>query len=142
MDPMTLIENTLESLHLPENIRLVTARDYTGGMIGDPGQIRQILWNLLTNAVEACGEAPAEIAIRVKQAGRYACIEVEDNGGGIAPEIKDKLMEQGISTKPSGLGLGLYLSRRLAEANGGSLDYESEPGRSTRFRLQLPAAPG
>lgn len=136
--PVDLVDGLVESFNLPSTIRILVSHDFEGNVIGDPAQIRQILWNLLGNAVEACGSEPAQIVIRMWSDAGQVCTEVEDTGGGIAPEIQDKIMEKGTTTKPTGLGLGLYLSRRLAEANNGCLECDSTPG-STKFRLWLPA---
>lgn len=135
-----LIQGLISSLHVPENIRLETAAELHGSVLGDPGQIRQILWNLLANAVNACGTETSRILVRTREDSGFVCIEVEDNGSGIAPEVQQHLMERGVSTKTAGLGLGLYLSRRLAEGNGGRLECESVEGTGTIFRLCLPIA--
>lgn len=136
--PLGLVDGLVESINMPPTIRILVSHDFEGNVIGDPAQVRQILWNLLGNAVEACGSEPAQIAIRMWSDAGLVCTEVEDSGGGIAPEIRDKIMEKRTTTKPTGLGLGLYLSRRLAEANSGRLECDSTPG-STKFRLWLPA---
>lgn len=135
--PVDLVDGLVDSINLPPTIRILVSHDFKGNVIGDPAQIRQILWNLLGNAVDACGSEPAQIAIRIWSDAGLVCTEVEDSGGGIAPEIRGKIMEKGATTKPTGLGLGLYLSRRLAEANSGRLECDSMPG-STKFRLWLP----
>lgn len=139
LNPGALIEGLLGSLHIPANIQVNLSADYSGNILGDPAQIRQILWNLLGNAMDACGENAARILIRVKEGNGFVCIEVQDTGSGISPEIREHLMEAGSSTKPRGLGLGLYLSRRMAELNGGRLEFDPSPGAGTTFRLWLPA---
>jgi signal transduction histidine kinase len=74
----------------------------------------------------AAGVAPAVV------------VEVEDDGGGVAPELERRIFEPGVSGKGSS-GLGLFLARRLAERFGGSLEYVPRPGGSL-FRLLLPGA--
>lgn len=138
LNPGVLIEGLLGSLQIPPNIQVSLSVEYRGNMMGDPAQIRQIVWNLLGNALDACGANPARILIRVKEGDSFVCIEVQDTGPGISPEIREHLMEPGRSTKPRGLGLGLYLSRRLAELNGGRLEFDPSVGTGTTFRLWLP----
>ncbi|HSP07673.1 MAG TPA: HAMP domain-containing sensor histidine kinase, partial [Acidobacteriota bacterium] len=129
VEPM--IQGLVESMPVPENIRLQMPDGLPGSLMGDPGQVRQILWNVLANAVDACGLRSSEIFVRTREAAGFVCIEIEDTAGGISPEIRERLMEKGVTTKTAGLGLGLYLSRRLAEANGGRLECESVEGTGT-----------
>lgn len=135
-----LVTALAESMHFPENVILDLSADLSANVQGDPGQIRQILWNLLANAADACGPEPARIRVGTREEAGLVCIEVEDTGHGIPQEVRQHLMEKVVSTKTAGLGLGLYLSRRLAEANGGRLEFESLEGSGTRFSLWLPAA--
>jgi signal transduction histidine kinase len=63
---------------------------------------------------------------------------VKDSGVGISPENMPKLFEPLFTTKPSGIGLGLAVCKRLAEANGGRIEVQSEPGIGSTFTLHLP----
>jgi signal transduction histidine kinase len=63
---------------------------------------------------------------------------VGDNGTGIAEEDRDRIFEPYFTTKPSGLGLGLDLTRRIVEAHGGKIVVDSQPGEGTRIRVHLP----
>jgi two-component system C4-dicarboxylate transport sensor histidine kinase DctB len=100
--------------------------------------VQQVLVNLLQNAIEALSATtPAELTLTVL-AGP-ARVRVVDNGPGVAPEIRGRLFEPFRTTKPTGTGLGLVLSRDLARGFGGDLVLlESEPGR-TAWELCLPA---
>ena len=64
-------------------------------------------------------------------------VSVKDNGSGITPENMKKLFEPLFTTKAKGIGLGLAVSRKLAEANGGRIEVESEPGKGSTFTLYL-----
>ena len=69
---------------------------------------------------------------------QWARISVEDTGRGITPENKDQLFEPRFTTKAKSIGLGLAVSRKLAEANGRRIEVESEPGVGSTFTLFLP----
>ena len=135
-----LISALVESMHFPENVVVELSPGLSGNALCDPGQIRQILWNLLANAADACGTEPACVRVSTQEKDGFVCIQVEDTGQGISPEVREHLMERPVTTKTAGMGLGLYLSRRMAETNGGRLEFESREGPGTRFSLWLPEA--
>jgi two-component system, NtrC family, sensor histidine kinase PilS len=104
----------------------------------DPGQLRQILWNLCENAVRhAIGEDPRQIIeIRLGRMTRNArpFMEVMDRGRGISSEHAERIFEPFYSGG-HGTGLGLFLARELAQSNGATLLYEPRPGGGSVFRL-------
>jgi signal transduction histidine kinase len=106
----------------------------------DEFRIEQIVVNLLTNALRYGGQQPVEVTLLVEQ--DWVRIEVRDHGPGVAPEQQDKIFEpyeRGVGNEvPSGLGLGLYISRQLAEVHEGSLTLRSTPGEGAVFSLALP----
>jgi len=110
----------------------------------DADQIRQVLWNLLKNAVEA---APARVWVRLRTvedaAGvRRAVIEVADDGPAIAADIRERIFEPFFTTKEEGSGLGLATVSRIVEAHGGSISLDSPAGGGNRFSVLLPGMPG
>ncbi|HEY3175260.1 MAG TPA: response regulator [Candidatus Polarisedimenticolia bacterium] len=109
----------------------------------DPVRIRQVLNNLLSNAVKFTAEGGAIKLTAYEREGRIRVV-VQDNGIGIRSEDMTRLfreferIESASGEKPEGTGLGLVLSRRLAELHGGSILAESEPGKGSTFTLDLP----
>jgi signal transduction histidine kinase len=103
--------------------------------------LEHIVWNLVTNAVEAMADRPGsvELATREAAADRVA-LSVTDDGPGIEPELIEKVQEPFFSTKPGGTGLGLAICRSLAWQYGGSLALSSSAGGGTRVEVQLPLA--
>ncbi len=106
----------------------------------DPGQLQQVLVNLLKNASEA-GSAPEDIALRVDALppGGFR-IDVTDRGKGMSPEVLALALVPFYSTKPRGTGLGLPLCREILEAHGGTLRIEAREGGGTRVSCFLPEA--
>jgi signal transduction histidine kinase len=107
----------------------------------DPAQLQQILLNLLLNAVDAMPQGgDVEVRTAWDQRANEVHIEVADGGRGISPAHADQLFRPFFTTKPGGTGLGLAVSKRLAEQQGGTLRYLPNPGGGTIFRVQLPQA--
>jgi two-component system, NtrC family, sensor histidine kinase HydH len=103
----------------------------------DADLFKQALLNLILNAVDAMAEG-GELLIRLSAGDDEAVIEVIDTGQGIAPEIQEKVFEIYYSTKKSGSGIGLPMTRRLIQEHGGSIELHSEPGKGTRFTIHVP----
>jgi len=105
----------------------------------DPYQIRQVLLNLLTNAIHAVNSA-GTIAIAIEDVGDGRTITVSDTGPGIPRENLDKIFEPFFSTKSpgQGTGLGLFVSRGIVEKLGGTIEVASKIGQGTRFSIRLP----
>ena len=118
----------------------VTVRLAAGGLpqlIADRDHVKQVLLNLMLNAVQAM--TPGGTLTLQAEGGRDAVtITVADTGPGIPPETLPRIFDPYFTTKPGGLGLGLTIARRIVEAHGGALTVESGPGRGSRFRVRLP----
>jgi signal transduction histidine kinase len=105
---------------------------------GHPDKIRQVLVNLVRNAAEAAG-AGGRVAVSVGQRDGNAEVAIEDSGPGIDPAVRGRLFEPFFTTKPRGTGLGLAVSRAIAQAHGGELAADAAEGGGARFALRLPA---
>lgn len=110
---------------------------------GDAGQLRQVLTNLVYNAIDAMPHG-GELTVRLGAAddGHAAWIEVVDTGIGMDPDTLRRMFEPFFTTKgAAGTGLGLSVSREIVDRHGGRFEVSSEPGRGTRVRVWLPASP-
>jgi signal transduction histidine kinase len=103
--------------------------------------LQQILMNLIANGVDAMPDG-GRITLRIRRAGAQGVIEVSDTGEGIAPDMLDNIMEPFVTTRSDGSGLGLPISRQLAELNKGALTLASELGHGTTVTLTLPRDEG
>ena len=104
----------------------------------DSEQIRSVVANLVLNAREALGPS-GRINLRTEHLGGSVVFSVSDNGCGMSSEfLKDSLFRPFQSTKKKGLGIGMFQSRMIVEAHGGSIRVESEMGKGSTFRVSLP----
>jgi signal transduction histidine kinase len=117
-------------------------------ILGDPGRIQQVLWNLLTNAVKFTPRG-GRIRVELRRADAEAVLSVADTGAGIRPEFMPFLFERfnqadsSTTRRYGGLGLGLSLVRDLVELHGGTVAAQSDgEGRGTTFAVRLPIAAG
>ena len=105
----------------------------------DPTHLHQILWNLCDNAVKyasaAAGAIAVELSCGVLEPSGRPYLEVADRGPGIKPDKVEQIFEPFYTSQPGGTGLGLYISRELAERNGATLRYAPRPGGGSAFRI-------
>jgi signal transduction histidine kinase len=113
----------------------------------DPEGIHSLLCNLVANAIDACRFDPSEdktrhrITMRCHRNGDGSTVlEVEDDGAGIPADLNNKVFEDFFSSKGSeGTGIGLLVVQKVAEEHGGTVSFDSDPGRGTTFTVTLPA---
>ncbi|PDW01550.1 sensor histidine kinase [Candidatus Viridilinea mediisalina] len=108
-------------------------------VVCNPGQINQVVLNLLTNAVQAVGDA-GSVTLSTQQEGAWAVVSVVDDGVGMDEQTLAQLGEPFFTTRPlgSGTGLGLAISRGIVERHAGRLEFHSSPGQGTTTRMLLP----
>jgi signal transduction histidine kinase len=112
----------------------------------DATQLRQIVFNLVHNALDSFDGRPGNILLAVavsdeahgKLGAPHAILSVADNGPGIAPEARSRLFDPFFTTKKTGTGLGLSIVLRLVENQRGKISYRSVPGEGTLFEVRLP----
>src|SRR2546430_224623 len=123
--------STLRIEHTGDSMRIVS----------DPRRVRQILLNLLSNAIKFGRGKPIRVVLQRRE-DNGVIVEVIDEGEGIGPDDQERIFQEfvqlGKTQLTEGTGLGLPISRRLAELLRGSLTLDSEPGRGSTFRLSLP----
>lgn len=105
-------------------------------VLGDPERLRQLLRNLVANAVRAGGGA-AGVRVTLSAAGGDACLQVADEGPGIPADILPHIFEKFYKGAGGGAGLGLAIAQQIARHHGGRIEVESRPGR-TAFSVRLP----
>lgn len=108
-------------------------------VVADPIRLRQILYNLLNNAVKFTS-AGGEVNVHVERDGGMVRVTVADTGVGISPDEQAKIFDRfyQVSNKSGGAGLGLAICKQLIELQDGSISVESEPGLGSRFHFNLP----
>jgi two-component system nitrogen regulation sensor histidine kinase NtrY len=102
-----------------------------------------VLVNLVKNAEEAMApQGGGTVTVKTYPDGKDAVLEVSDSGPGIPAELKTRLFEPYVTSKPGGTGLGLAIALRIAQEHDGRLVVDDAPHRGARFRLLLPRLSG
>ncbi len=133
--------------YVAEDKRIEISSEVSPGLYvtADPGRVRQVLANLLDNALKYSPEG-GRVELRSAPAGTEVMIEVSDNGAGIAghdlTRIFERLYRGDQSRSQKGLGLGLSLVQAVVRAHHGRIEVQSQPGEGSRFTVYLPAEPG
>jgi PAS domain S-box-containing protein len=141
MDLENAIQSVLSVTPVPEGIKV--AYSVNGGfpkLVIDPSYIRRILTNLISNAMQAMPNG-GTLTINAYHRDNKAFISVEDTGEGISEEAKVKIFKPLFTTKAKGQGFGLAVVKKLIDALGGTITFESEPGKGTKFTIELPMKP-
>ena len=117
--------------------------EHLAGIEADRGRVRQILNNLVTNALEAVDGVitpKLEITTRLESSGdaEYAAVSVCDNGPGFQRELLGRVFDPYVTSKPKGTGLGLAIVKKIIEEHGGRIDADNRPEGGARVRVVLP----
>jgi putative PEP-CTERM system histidine kinase len=134
-----LVNEALDRLGAMPHVELTRELAPLPGVLADREQIQSVVTNLVLNARDALGPGGGMIRVRTEKAEDSAVLTVEDNGCGMsAAFLKDSLFRPFQSTKKNGLGIGMFQSRMIVEAHGGTIRVESETGKGSTFRVSLP----
>jgi signal transduction histidine kinase len=148
LDVHDLLDSTLRLVarRLEPVARLSCDYRASSRVSGDRTRLSQVFLNLFTNAIDACKPPDPSrhaISVRTRDVAGGVAVEVEDSGVGIPPELQPRIFTTFFTTKQvgEGTGLGLYISRRIIESHGGTVDFRSERSGGTTFRVFLPSRP-
>jgi PAS domain S-box-containing protein len=125
---------------IPSTIRLETAVAPVPPMLGDPGQLHQVILNLVTNAAQAIGAKPGRIQVGLVPVGEVLCLTVADTGCGMDETTRARMFEPFFTTKAvnEGTGLGLSVVHGIVTSHGGRIDVHSEPDEGSEITIWLP----
>ncbi len=132
-----LITSVLQSVSRHDQIRISVDVDASFEFTSDSAILRRVLTNLVVNAFQAMPNG-GKLTLSSSQSNEKVLITVQDTGSGIPEEIKPKLFSPMMTTKAKGQGLGLAVVKRLIEALNGTITFESQAGKGTKFILALP----
>jgi len=135
------IEEALLIVTIPDNLQVNIDTHACHAFSADMSMLKRILINLIQNAVQAMPNGGTlRIDAECKDKDNKVCISVQDTGEGIPEEVQGKLFTPLFTTKSKGQGFGLAVVKRLVEAQGGKITFESQKGKGTTFTVQLPLA--
>jgi signal transduction histidine kinase len=138
VDLCNAIPQLLLTVNIPSNIQALAQCDGTLTKLKlDLTFLKRILVNLATNAIQAMPNG-GNLTVKAFQENTNISITVTDNGVGIPDEIKPKLFQPLMTTKSKGQGFGLAVVKRLVEAQGGAITFESKVGVGTQFKITFP----
>jgi signal transduction histidine kinase len=135
------LSELIKTLNIPQKIHLTLNIPPQTRIEADHTFLRRALTNLINNAVQAMPDG-GNLTVTAAQEDDTTCITIQDTGVGIPAEVQTKLFTPMFTTKAKGQGLGLAVVKRLIEAQGGSITFQSEVGKGTTFTVRLPTGAG
>lgn len=109
-------------------------------VFADPEQLMQVFNNLLKNALQAIpADKKGKVEVTIRKSGQQIIIDIADNGTGISADVADKLFTPNFTTKSTGMGLGLTISKNIIEITGGNIIFTTKAGKGTTFSIILPS---
>jgi signal transduction histidine kinase len=138
IDLESLCKESLMKINIPKNIKSsCKVNDEAKRINSDPTLLKRVVDNLITNAIQAMPDG-GKLSVKTKRDENTIIIAVEDTGNGIPEEAKPKLFTPLFTTKSKGQGFGLAVVKRMTEALGGKVTFESVIGKGTIFMIHLP----
>jgi len=138
------VDETLGLLqHRLRHVNVVKDVEPKARILGFPGQVDQVLMNLLTNAAQAIGEKGGTISVTARNQDAWVVLSVADDGPGIPKDVLPHIFDPFFTTKDvgEGSGLGLSIVHGIIERHGGHIDVDSQPGQGTKFSISFPLPP-
>jgi two-component system OmpR family sensor kinase len=138
-----LLEVYRQAQGLAQGVTVRLGAEDQASVSGDADRLRQLLLNLVDNALKHAPAGSGEVTLTLRRSGGWVQVGVEDNGAGIPPEDLPHIFERFYRADPSrsrpgGSGLGLAIAKWVAEAHGGRIEVESQVGRGSTFTVWLP----
>ena len=137
IDMSNLVDETVAPIRVKDNVRLSIRGEPVPPVMAVREHIQQVLLNVVLNATQAIGEK-GDISIAIAQSNGSVVITVADTGRGIPSSMLGSLFRPLQSSKPGGLGVGLYQCKQIMEAHQGTIQLQSEEGKGTQVRIELP----
>jgi len=140
VDLSTLIHDVVEPLRGEPSLRMSVTGQSVRPVMAVREQIQQVLLNVVLNAKQAITQE-GDISIQLVEQDGWAAVTVTDTGRGIPPAMLEHLFKPSQSSRPGGLGVGLYQCKQIVEAHQGTIQIRSEAGTGTEVTIELPLAP-
>ena len=140
VDLSEVLKNTITLFERSEQAEFVYTTPFSNATImADKEQLKRVFTNVIKNAIQAIPEGrKGIIQIQLKTADSRVIVSISDNGKGIEPKIQDKIFVPNFSTKTSGMGLGLAMTKKMVEAAGGDITFTTATNEGTTFKLSWP----
>jgi putative PEP-CTERM system histidine kinase len=137
IDMSNLIDETVAPIRGEGHVGLYVSGKPVPPVMAVREQIHQVLLNVVLNAKQAIGEK-GNISIAIEQSNGSVVVTVDDTGSGIPSSMLESLFRPSQSSRPGGLGIGLYQCKQIVEAHRGTIQLRSEEGKGTQVRIELP----
>ena len=123
------LEHVERSVKVPDGLPKVRSNQ---------NQLQEVILNLILNACQAMGEKGGALTLSARANGQFVVLQVCDTGPGVPSNALRKVFDPFYTTKPTGTGLGLFVSQRIIQSQGGTIELESEQGKGACFTIRLP----
>jgi putative PEP-CTERM system histidine kinase len=137
VDIPALIDGIVAPMRGVERVRFHVTGGIAQPVLAVKDQVHQVLLNVILNAKQAIGQE-GDLSIRIGESGNSVLVTVEDTGCGIPSSMLESLFRPSQSSRPGGLGIGLYQCKQIVEAHRGTIEIRSKQGQGTQVRIELP----